>query len=95
MERRETGPLGAFPLRVPVGKLVAFCLALGFAPLWWTVGQGQNAPLQRFYEGAYWSSLKDSYRVSPDGQPFLVEYDLAVLDVDQGESLATVADTPG
>ena len=95
MERRETGPLGAFPLRVPVGKLVAFCLAVGFAPVWWTVGKGQNAPLQRFYERAYWRSLKDSYRVSPDGKPLSVEYDLAVLDADQGESLATVEDAPG
>jgi type IV secretion system coupling TraD/TrwB family protein len=95
MERRETGPLGAFPLRIPVGKLVAFCVAVAFAPLWWTVGQRQSPPLERFYEGAYWSSLKDSYRVSPNGKPLLVQYDLAVLDTDQGESLAAVADAPG
>ena len=70
MERRETGPLGAFPLRIPVGKLVAFCLGVAFAPFWWTVGERQSAPLERFYEGRTGAVSKTAIACRPMANRF-------------------------
>ena len=78
VERQSTGPLGAFPLRIPLGKLLAVCAALLLTPAWWALNEVRSPFLQRFYEKTYWLSLRDSFAVAPGGQPLAAQYDVAL-----------------
>ena len=69
MERRKPG-LWVLSLTISGWKAGGVLLGAGFAPLWWTVGQGQNTPLQRFYGGAFWTSLKTAMGCLPMANRF-------------------------
>ena len=92
IERRTTGPFGAFPLRLPLGKLAACFVAAALIPIWWTVGLSQTPYLKTFYERTYWASLRDSYRLTSDGKLLPAEYALLLEQTEKGLSLASVED---
>jgi hypothetical protein len=92
IERRETGPFGAFPLRLPLGKLCASVVAAALLPLWWTAGQSQTPYLKTFYEQTYWASLRDSYQLTTDGKTLPAEYALVLEESEGSLNLASVED---
>jgi hypothetical protein len=92
IERRTTGPFGAFPLRLPLGKLAACFVAAALIPIWWTVGLSQTPYLKTFYERTYWASLRDSFRLTSDGKLLPAEYALLLEQTEKGLSLASVED---
>jgi hypothetical protein len=92
IERSDTGPFGAFPLRLPLGKIGVSFVAAALIPLWWTVGQSKTPYLKTFYEQTYWASLRDSYRLTTDGNPLPAEYALVLEETGNGLNLASVED---
>ena len=77
VERVEAGNRGPFPVRFPLGKAAGFLLALGLMPAWWGIGRWATSPLEKFYAGTYWASLKDQVHIGPS-QPIVVSYRLLV-----------------
>ena len=92
IERQSTGPLGAFPLRIPLGKLLAVLAALALTPAWWALNEARSPFLEKFYERTYWVSLRDSFAVTPGGQPLAAEYEVALENTPTGLALAGVED---
>ena len=92
IERQSTGPLGAFPLRIPLGKLLAVLAALVLTPAWWALNEARSPFLEKFYERTYWLSLRDSFAVAPGGQPLGAEYEVALENTPNGLALAGVED---
>ena len=60
IERPETGPRGAFPVRFPVGKFLALVVVIGLVPVWWKVGAAHAGRVKTFYARTYWTTLADS-----------------------------------
>jgi hypothetical protein len=79
IERRQTGPMGAFPIRFPMAKAVAFLVGLALLPAWWEVGQATTSRLKKFYVSEYWASLKDSWRIGKDGAAVAADYRVLVV----------------
>ena len=92
VERQSTGPLGAFPLRIPVGKVLAVCVALLLTPAFWAINEARSPFLEKFYERTYWASLRDSFAMAPGGQPLATQYDVALENTPTGLALASVED---
>jgi hypothetical protein len=92
IERQSTGPLGAFPLRIPLGKVLAVLAALALTPAWWALNEARSPFLEKFYERTYWLSLRDSFAVAPGGQPLAAEYEVALENTPSGLALAGVED---
>jgi hypothetical protein len=72
IERAETGGRGAFPLRLPLGKVLAMGLAIGLLPVWWRVGESATPRIKRFYAWTYWSTLMDGLGPRTGNPPMAV-----------------------
>ena len=69
IQRSVTGIRGAFPLRFPVGKSLAFVTVLALVPVWWEVGEAVRPRIMTFYAKTYWKSLADGWATAPNGLP--------------------------
>ncbi len=92
IERSSTGWLGAFPLRIAVGKVLAVCAALLLTPVWWALNEARSPFLEKFYERTYWASLRDGFQVAPGGEPVAAQYEVALENTPTGLALASVED---
>jgi hypothetical protein len=92
VERQATGWLGAFPLRIAVGKLLAVFAALLLTPAFWALNEARSPFLQQFYEKTYWLSLRDGFQVGPGGVPIAAQYEVALENTPTGLALASVED---
>jgi hypothetical protein len=92
IERQATGKLGAFPIRIPVGKMLAVCAALALTPAFWALNEARSPFLAKFYERTYWESLRDGFQLSPSGVPLAAQYDVALENTPTGLALASVED---
>jgi type IV secretory pathway TraG/TraD family ATPase VirD4 len=89
IERAETGVRGAFPVRLPVGKVLAVALVIGLVPVWWTVGKAVTPRIKSFYARTYWKTLADGLGVSRHGQPKMGVYRVLVVGELSAPLLAT------
>jgi hypothetical protein len=92
IERAATGARGAFPIRLPLGKLAGVLCGLALLPAWWTVGSMTTPRLQLFYASEYWSSATDAFRRTASGVvPPLVPYKVLATGPASAPLLATPA----
>ena len=91
IQRSVTGIRGAFPLRFPVGKSLAFVTVLALVPVWWEVGEAVRPRIKTFYAKTYWKSLADGWATAPNGLPKMGVYRVLVIGNSNAPLLATQA----